>query len=97
MFVRASGLMLTSETVDTALAVITSLAHETFPGSAGGRPHPDRRVTQTATDPLVRRADGVQHELGAGPCLAAWHQRTVVRIDDTSHDDRWPAQKRWAR
>jgi GAF domain-containing protein len=96
VFARMSGLLLSAETVDTVLALITSLAVETVPGSAGaGITLVDdfgRRTTSAATDPLVERADALQYELDEGPCLAAAAMRQVVRVDDVATDRRWP---RW--
>jgi GAF domain-containing protein len=97
VFARMSGLLLSAETVDTVLGLITSLAVETVPGSVGaGVTLVDdwgRRESAAATDPLVERADALQYELDEGPCLAAASLRQVVRIDDVPTDRRWP---RWA-
>ncbi|MFT7836795.1 GAF and ANTAR domain-containing protein [Saccharothrix sp. BKS2] len=94
VFVRVSGLLLTTDTVNTALELLTSLARETFPASDGAGltllgPTGDR-VSAAATDPRVEVADALQYELGQGPCLAAWDRRAVVRVDDVLRDDRWP-------
>jgi len=92
-----AGVLLTEETVATALRLITSLAVETVPGSVGAGvtvvgPSGGPR-TSGATDGLVDQADRLQYELGEGPCLAAAAGRQVVRVDDISSDPRWP---RWA-
>jgi GAF domain-containing protein len=97
VFARMSGLLLSTETVNTALELITSLAREAVPETDGAGvtlidEHGDR-VTAAATDPVVSRADGLQYALDEGPCLSAWERRTVVRVDDLTKDDRWP---RWA-
>lgn len=98
VFARVSGLLLSAETVDAALKLVTSLAVQTVPGTAGaGITLPDPRggrVTTAATDAVVGRADASQYQLGRGPCLTAWQDRVVVRIDDLAEDDRWPD---WAR
>jgi GAF domain-containing protein len=96
VFARMSGLLLSTETVRTALELITALAKEAVPGTDGAGvtlldEHGDR-VTAAATDPLVSRADGLQYELDEGPCLTAWERRTLVRVDDLTREDRWP---RW--
>jgi GAF domain-containing protein len=97
VFARMSGLLLSRETVDTVLGMITALALETVPGSVGaGVTLVDewgRRTSSAATDPLVERADALQYTLDEGPCLAAAALRQVVRIDDVGADRRWP---RWA-
>lgn len=96
MYARMSGLLLSQETVGTALQLVTSLAVQTVPGSVGAgvslRDEQGRRVSAAATDALVEQADARQYELDEGPCLTAWAQRSVVRIDDTAGEQRWP---RW--
>jgi GAF domain-containing protein len=97
VFARMSGLLLSAETVDTVLGLITALAVETVPGAVGAGvtliDDGGHRTTSSATDPLVERADELQYELDEGPCLAAAALRQVVRIDDVTTDRRWP---RWA-
>jgi GAF domain-containing protein len=97
VFARMSGLLLSRETVQTALRLVTSLAAETVPGAVGAgvtlMDERGRRSTWAATDPEVERADALQYELDEGPCLTAWADRTLVRVDDATSDRRWP---RWA-
>lgn len=97
-FARMSGLFLTAETVETALSMITALAAAMVPHTAGaGLSLLDAhgaRSSAAATDEIVLRADAVQYELGTGPCLTAWADHVVVRIDDLTTDERWPV---WAR
>src|SRR3954454_20880036 len=91
-----SGLLLSHETVTTALGLVTSLALETVPGSVGaGITLVDEsgRRSSAATDDRVERADALQYEHDEGPCLAATAIRQVVRVDDVAEDRRWP---RWA-
>ena len=93
MYARMSGLLLSQETVATALGVVTSLAVETVPGSTGAgvtlHDRDGRPTSAAATDVVVEQADALQYELELGPCLTAWARRTVVRIDDTALDGRW--------
>jgi len=96
VFARMSGLLLSHETVTTALDVVTALAAETIPDAEGcgitlRDPH-GNRTTSGASNELVERADAMQYTLEEGPCLTAWRDRVVVRVDDTLDDDRWP---RW--
>jgi GAF domain-containing protein len=96
VFARMSGLLLSHETVTTALGLVTSLAVETVPGSVGaGISIVDERGRRTsaATDSRVEQADALQYERDEGPCLAATALRQVVRVDDLTVDPRWP---RWA-
>jgi GAF domain-containing protein len=96
VFARMSGLLLSAETVETSLSVLSSLAHETVPGSAGAGVSlidDRRRISSGSTDDRVRDADRLQYEFDEGPCLAAADTRELVRIDDLDEDARWP---RWA-
>lgn len=97
VFARMSGLLLSSQTVDTALALITTLVTETIRESDGAGvtllDDHGARITAAATDPVVGRLDGLQYELDEGPCLTAWERRTAVRVDDVTRENRWP---RWA-
>jgi GAF domain-containing protein len=98
VFAGMSGLLLSGETVDCAVRLVTGLAAETLPGSAGAGislfDEAGRRETTGASDELVERADALQYEFGEGPCLSAWAGRVLVRVDDTAAADRWP---RWTR
>jgi GAF domain-containing protein len=93
---RMSGLLLSNETVTTALGLVTSLAVETVPAAIGaGVTIVDAlgRRSSAATDSLVERADALQYEYDEGPCLAASALRQVVRVYDVAAETRWP---RWA-
>src|SRR3954452_24232854 len=96
VFARMSGLLLSEETVETALGLLSSLAQETVPGSSGAGvsiiDERDRR-SSGATDQRVLNADDLQYELGEGPCLTAAAERRLIRIDDLADDSRWP---RWS-
>jgi GAF domain-containing protein len=91
---RLSGILLTEQTMDTALSLITSLARDTLAGSIGsgatlmradGRPS-----TSAATDPVVDTLDRLQYGLEEGPCLAAWVTSTIVKSNDLAAEERWP-------
>jgi len=94
VYARMSGVLLSEQTVATALQLITSLAVDTLPGSIGSgvsvRGINGDEVTSAATDRMVERADALQYELGQGPCLTAWHDGVIVRVDDVGTDPRWP-------
>ena len=47
-------------------------------------------MTPAATDPLVGRADQLQHSTRQGPCLEAIRARDVYIIGDMSQETRWP-------
>jgi ANTAR domain len=90
------GRLLAAETVDTVSArtalldgIVQALpatcwASLTF--SAGGNRRP---VTLAATDGIAETADSIQYRAGAGPCLQAVAERSIVRADDLSREDRW--------
>jgi GAF domain-containing protein len=94
VYARMSGLLLSQETVGTALRLITALATETLPHVVGSGvtlvDADGHKVTAAASDPVVAQADALQYELDEGPCLAAWRDRAIVRIDDVETDPRWP-------
>lgn len=91
---RISNLLLTEETVNRAVRLITSVALQVLPAARGAGVtliDPLGRKTSTAaTDAWVEQADELQYELGEGPCLTAWGLREPVRIDDLGSEQRWP-------
>jgi GAF domain-containing protein len=92
---QMSGLLLSRETVDTALELVTSLAATTTAGTLGAAvtvvdEHGKR--SKAASNRAVEQADALQYEFDEGPCLTAWRTGEMVRIDDTTTDGRWP---RW--
>jgi GAF domain-containing protein len=98
IFARVSGLLLTEQTVDTALSTITSLAAESVAGSTGSGVSlldpGGGRMTSAATDPVVEQLDTLQYQLDEGPCLTAWRDQAVVRSGPLDIERRWPS---WAR
>jgi GAF domain-containing protein len=92
---QMSGLVLSRETVDSALELVTSLAVTTTAGTMGaGITVVDEhgRRSKATSDQAAEQADALQYELDEGPCLTAWATRQLVRIDDTTTDSRW---RRW--
>src|SRR3954469_16753529 len=92
---QMAGLLLSRETVDTALTLVTTLAAATIAGTTGAGvtlvdEHGKR--SKAASNQLVEQADALQYEFDEGPCLTAWRTGQLVRIDDTATDSRWP---RW--
>jgi len=91
--VQMAGLVLSQETVRSAVELVTALASATAPNTAGAAVTlVDQRGTRTmaATTELAARADALQYSLDEGPCLTAWRTRQVVRVDDAAGDRRWP-------
>ena len=97
VYARMSGLLLSQESVQTIVTLVTELATTTIPSATGCAvslmDERGRRTTTAATHPGVVAADDLQYELDEGPCMSAWRQQTTVRVDDTASDTRWP---RWA-
>jgi GAF domain-containing protein len=92
---QMSGILLSRETVDTALELVTTLAATATAGTLGAAvtvvdEHGKR--SRAATDQATEQADALQYELDEGPCLTAWRGGDLVRVDDTTTDRRWP---RW--
>jgi GAF domain-containing protein len=93
---QMAGLVLSRETVETALELVTTLAATVTPGTLGAAvtvvdEHGKRsRAVSNAT---VEQADALQYELDEGPCLTAWRTQELIRLDDTTTDERWP---RWS-
>ena len=92
---QMAGLVLSRETVDTALELVTRLAATATAGTLGAAvtivdEHGKR--SRAASNSAVEEADARQYEFDEGPCLTAWRTGQVVRIDDTTTDGRWP---RW--
>ena len=46
--------------------------------------------TVASTDPAAVEVDGIQYELGSGPCVDAILQETWFRTGDLGADSRWP-------
>lgn len=90
---QMAGLVLSRETVDSALNLVTTLAAAVTANTLGAAvtlvdEHGTR--SRAATDRAAEQADALQYELDEGPCLTAWRTRQPVRIDDTTTDTRWP-------
>jgi GAF domain-containing protein len=94
---RMSPLLLSAKTVTATVQTLTAVAADAIPGATGaGVSLMDARGTRTstgATSGVVVEADDLQYRLDEGPCLTAWAERRVVRVDDLGSDERWP---RWA-
>jgi GAF domain-containing protein len=91
---QMAGLVLSRETVDTAVGLVTTLAEATIVGTTGaGVTIADEhgKRSRAASNQLVEQADALQYEFDEGPCLTAWRTRQLVRIDDTATDSRWPS------
>lgn len=96
VFARMSGLLLSEETVESSLTLLSALAKDTVPGATGAGVSvmgEGGRRSSGSTGARVREADDLQYALDEGPCLAAAANRELIRVDDLTVDERWPA---WA-
>jgi GAF domain-containing protein len=93
---QMGAVLLSTETISTTLELVTQLATQTIPATAGAGltlvDHQGKRSV-AASNPLVQQADLLQYELDEGPCLTAWRDQVPVRIDDVAAETRWP---RWS-
>lgn len=48
------------------------------------------------TDPAAPEVDQAQYDSGEGPCLDAFRNKQIYRIDSTAEDRRWPDFARYA-
>jgi GAF domain-containing protein len=92
---QMAGLVLSRETVDTALELVTSLAATATAGTLGAAVtvvDEHGKHSKAASNAVAQQADDLQYRFDEGPCLTAWQRGELVRIDDTTTDGRWP---RW--
>jgi GAF domain-containing protein len=88
-----AGLVLADHRLDVTLRDVAELATREVDACdlAGitllrdGKP-----VTAVFTDPAAPEIDTAQYDTGSGPCLHAFRDGVVYRIDDTSNEPRWP-------
>ena len=93
MVKQLGGVVLSTETVDSTVELVTRLAGETIAGTIGaGVTLVDVRGKRStaSSDVLVEQADQIQYDLDAGPCLTAWRDQTPIRVDDVTSETRWP-------
>jgi len=93
LLAEMGGVLLSAETLETAVTLVTRLATAAIPGSVGaGVTLVDSRGRRTtgASDALVEEADALQYGLDAGPCLTAWRDQVPVRVDNMEKETRWP-------
>jgi GAF domain-containing protein len=94
LLAQMGAVLLSTETIGTTLELVTALAVEAIPGAAGaGVTLVDDlgKRSIAASNALVLRADALQYQLDAGPCLTSWQDQVSVRVDDTAEETRWPA------
>lgn len=93
LLAQLGGVLLSTETVQTTVELVTRLAVETIADTAGaGVTLVDSRGQRStaASSPFVAEVDALQYAFRAGPCLTAWSEQSIVRIDDLALEPRWP-------
>ena len=94
VFARIKGLLLTEDKVDRALHLLVQAVRDAIPGSTGaGISLFDAQglgSSTAATDRFVELVDSAQHDLGQGPCVAAWTAGRTILVQDAPAEVRWP-------
>jgi GAF domain-containing protein len=74
------------------LDAIVAAARALSPGQEAGLIVLDagKLIPQSATGRAPHLLDLLQQKTGSGPCIEAARQQTVIRIDETQEDTRWP-------
>lgn len=88
-----AGLLLTEETLETALGHVADIALRAIPAcDAAGISvlENDRVMTVAASGPLVRRVDDYQEAAEEGPCLETLATGEARRSGRLETDTRWP-------
>lgn len=87
-FVRSS-----TDVVDAALRLVTSLANATVTNADGVSVTLERHgqlMTVAASDDQILQMDRHQYSTGQGPCLAAKTDGRWFYIESLAHENRWP-------
>jgi GAF domain-containing protein len=92
--IAMAGILVTEQSLDQTLRQILELACAALEGGDEGGItllEAEGPRTAMATSDSALRVDNSQYEAAAGgPCLDAYRQRQVLRIDSTATDSRWP-------
>jgi GAF domain-containing protein len=89
-----SRLLVNEEALDDTLQRVADLACRYVGGAdvAGVTLLRDGKPSTTVyTDPTSPQIDSAQYETGIGPCLEAFRQQRVFRVDSTAEDEQFPA------
>ncbi|HEY2214261.1 MAG TPA: GAF and ANTAR domain-containing protein [Acidimicrobiales bacterium] len=79
-------------TLGDTLLRVSEMACDVTPARYAGITMMVEGALQTGvfTHPDAPEIDNAQYATGSGPCLSAFHDHSVYRIDSTLDDDRWP-------
>ncbi|MFW3173027.1 GAF and ANTAR domain-containing protein [Geodermatophilus sp. CPCC 206100] len=88
-----SQVVLVDRELDAVLTEVTDLAARAIPGAESTSitlVRGDKAFTAAHTGEMALAADELQYERGYGPCMDAGRAGVVLRIDDTTTEQRWP-------
>ncbi|HWG73577.1 MAG TPA: GAF and ANTAR domain-containing protein [Acidimicrobiales bacterium] len=91
--IALAGILVAEQSLEKTLGQVLDLACAAMPGGdLGGVTLLERGgpTTAVATNEAALRIDMLQYAIEAGPCLDAYRNQTLYRIDDTDDDERWP-------
>ena len=86
-------LQISEESVESTLGAIAKRAVELIPGADFGGVsllRADTITTIGSTDQIVDELDGIQYEVGQGPCLSSIEAQVTHRVNDLAPDETWP-------
>jgi GAF domain-containing protein len=87
------GIRLDKGPLDEVLQQLVDIARDAIPGTdevSTTLVRDDKAWTAAYTGKLALDADEMQYERGYGPCMDAGRTGTVLLIDDTREETRWP-------
>jgi GAF domain-containing protein len=100
MQVQMGSGLLSQQTVERTLQLVTELAVRTLPSAVAVSVTvqcDDGLQTAAATDNVARDLDEVQYATEHGPCVEALHRRVIINTSLRGAGDRWPDFVRTAR
>lgn len=86
-FARIQGMPLSQPDAATAVDQLAQVAHAVIGSAAGAGAS---LIDGTGRARSAGATDALQYELGDGPCLGARATASVVRVDGTASEARWP-------
>lgn len=92
--IALAGIMVAEQSVEKTLRQVLELVCSAVPGGDEGGItllEAEGPLTAIATSDAALRVDSSQYEAATGgPCLEAYRQQQILRIDSTASDPRWP-------
>lgn len=88
-----AGLLTDQQSLEQTLVRVAELAVRAIPGADGAGLtllERDRPQTVIATAPFVRAVDGIQYDLGEGPCVSAVAEGHTFHSGNLGGESQWP-------